>query len=155
MLSNPLPSTKRRVSGMALIVAIVATGSYAAWAAQPPSGHAENAHGKLLAADPSIPGISSITSADILTPPGYPAGISKSQPGYVVLELLVAVDGTVKEVRVVKSTPVGVFDEVSKKAALQWRFNAARTTHGKKVEGWVRVPVEFAPHEPTENPKAG
>ena len=35
------------------------------------------------------------------------------------------------------------------------RFNAARTTQGKKVEGWVPVPVEFAPHEPTESPKAG
>lgn len=159
MLSKPLPGTKKRVSGMALVLALVATGSYGAWASQPASptasGHAKNAQGKLSSADPSMPGVGSITSADILTPPDYPAGISKSQPGYVVLELLVAVDGTVKEVRVVKSTPVGVFDEVSKKAAMQWRFNAARTTEGKKVEGWVRVPVEFAPHEPTEGAKAG
>ena len=28
-------------------------------------------------------------------------------------------------------------------------------TQGKKVEGRVPVPVEFAPHEPTESPKAG
>lgn len=159
MLSNPLPGSTRRVSGMALILALVATGSYAAWAGQPATATtpapAASAHGKPSATAASIPGVASITSADILTPPDYPAGISKSQPGYVVLELLVAVDGTVKEVRVVKSTPAGVFDEVSKKAALQWRFNAARTTLGKKVEGWVRVPVEFAPHDPAKSPKAG
>ena len=159
MLSNPLPGSTRRASGMALILALVATGSYTAWAAQPASSSAtvepSSAIEKRKAADASVPGIAIITSADILTPPDYPAGISKSQPGYVLLELLVAVDGTVKEVRVVKSTPVGVFDEVSKKAALQWRFNAARTTLGKKVEGWVRVPVEFAPHDPAKSPKAG
>lgn len=159
MLSKPLPGASRRVSGLALVVAIVATGSYAAWAAQPGSSPADvnaaSTHDKQSPAKTAMPGIGSITDADVLTPPGYPAGVSKNQPGHVLLEILVAVDGTVKDVRVIKSEPAGVFDEVTKDAALQWRFNAARTTQGKKVEGWVRVPVEFAPHEPAASPKAG
>ena len=159
MLSKPLPGTTRRVSGLVLIVAIVAAGSYTAWAAQPGSSPANvNATTSPAAPEtdkPAMPGVSSITDADVLTPPEYPAGVSKDQPGKLLLEILVGADGTVKDVRVVKSDPAGVFDDVTKKAALQWRFNTARTSEGKKVEGWVRVPVEFAPHEPVASPKAG
>ncbi len=159
MLSKPLPGAKRRVSGLALIAAIVATGSYAAWAAQPGSSsagvNAATTHAEKSPAITAMPGVSSITDADVLTAPDYPAGVSKNQPGHLLLEILVAADGTVKDVRVVTSEPAGVFDEVTRKAALQWRFNAARTTDGKKVEGWVRVPVEFAPREPDASPNAG
>jgi TonB family protein len=159
MLSNPLPGTARRVFGMALVLAMVASGSYAAWAAQPvaalASGNEPTAREKPAPTRDTAPGVGSITDADVLTPPDYPAGVSKDQPGHVLLEVLVAADGTVKEARVVKSEPAGVFDDMTIQAALKWRFNTARNTQGNKVEGWVRVPVEFSPQEPVANSKAG
>ena len=164
MLKQPLPGVQRRVSGLLLIAAMVATGSYTAWAAQPGAsssaahkvGHnpgksediaapirhsgAENA-----VTEPSIPAVSRITDADILTPPVYPADAKgKRQSGKVLLQLRVGSDGAVKEVKVVSSAPAGVFDEVSVEAASKWHFTpGSRTSTGEKVEGWVQVPVEF------------
>ncbi len=159
MLSNPLPGAARRISGTALVFALIASGSYAAWAAQPvapsASDKAAGTQENQVPTAASMPGVGSITNADILSPPDYPKGVSTDQSGHVLLELLVATDGTVKEARIVKSEPAGVFDEVTKQAALRWRFNTGRTTEGKKVEGWVRVPVEFAPHAPAASSKAG
>jgi TonB family protein len=42
-----------------------------------------------------------------------------------------------------QSTPEGVFDAATVKAARNWRFDGAQLD-GKPVEGWIRVPVDFA-----------
>ena len=73
------------------------------------------------------------------------AGLS----GKVMLKLLVAVDGSVKQVQVESSEPAGVFDQAAVDAASKWHFsNGSRDSDGKPVEGWVRVPVQFAPEQP-------
>lgn len=140
MLKQPLPGVQRRVSGLLLIAAMVATGSYTAWAAQPGASAASKAPAK-----PSIPLLTAITDADTLTSPTYPPdALTKRLSGKVVLQVLVGVDGAVKEVKVVSSTPAGVFDQVSIEAASKWHFTpASRTSTGEKVEGWVQVPVQF------------
>jgi TonB family protein len=145
MLRKPLPGTLRRRTGLILVAAMVVSGSYAAWAAQP---------GKSAPATP-MPAVSSITDADVLTPPAWPEGVAKDRTGNVWLNLLVAADGRVIQVKVESSNPAGVFDAAAVAAASQWRFNTARDNLGKKVQGWVRVPVQFAPHEPPATPPAG
>lgn len=151
MLKHPLPGTTRRLSGAVLIAIVVATGSYAAWAAQPakivPSASTAPA---------ALPVVTRITEADSLALPLYPeaakaAGVS----GLVMLDVLVAVDGNVKQVKIESSKPAGVFDQAAIDAARQWHFsNDSRDSNGKPVEGWVRVPVQFEPHSP-DSPASG
>ncbi|MEP6634436.1 MAG: TonB family protein [Luteimonas sp.] len=85
--------------------------------------------------------------------PSYPAdATAKKQGGYVLLHLLVGIDGSVKDVRVVASQPKGVFDAVSVEAAKKWKLQPA-IKGGKPVEGWMQVPIEFDPNaEPSSQP---
>jgi len=84
-----------------------------------------------------------------MPPPRYPADAAAAgQSGRVVLRLLVATDGRVKDVVVERSEPVGVFDAATVEAARQWIL-APAVEDGVPVEGWVRVPVDFeAPSAP-------
>jgi TonB family protein len=134
MLKQPLPSRTRRFSGAVVVVALMTVGAMAAWAAQP------SAPAAAPAAAPAVP-LTSITEADDLTAPPYPAELVKVS-GNVVLELLVGVDGTVKDVKVVSSEPAGLFDAASIEAARKWKI-APRMENGVAVEGWVRVPIAF------------
>lgn len=81
-------------------------------------------------------------------PPRYPAeAFAAGQTGRVVLKVLVAVDGSVKDAVVEQSVPEGVFDAATLEAARQWRFEPSQVD-GKPVEGWVRVPVDYAMDAP-------
>lgn len=93
---------------------------------------------QIIANDSSTPAVK--------TPaPRYPAdALAKKIGGGVTLHLLVGVDGKVKNVRVVGSTPRGVFEEVSVEAAKQWTLQPPMQD-GKAVEGWVEVPIAFEP----------
>ena len=156
MLKRPLPARARRVTGATAIAMLMAIGSYAAWAAQPatpaqpapaapPAPAATPAQpATAQAASPAAP-LVQINDGDDLTPPAYPLSAIKIS-GLVVLELLVGVDGNVKDVKVVRSEPAGVFDASTIAAARQWHITPARE-NGKPVEGWVRVPVNFRPDD--------
>lgn len=75
--------------------------------------------------------------------PTYPqAALRRRQQGYVVLEITVAPTGEVIGARVVDSSPPGVFDSVSLKAASQARFQPA-TADGEPVETTGRYTVQF------------
>ena len=141
MLKQALPSPRRRRIAAALIASILALACVAAWAAQP-------AEPKPTAAKP----LQVVTDDDVLTQPKYPAqAIANGVSGMVWLEVLVGVDGVPREIKVVKSTPEGVFDTQAVDAARQWRFNAGRNgARGEKVEGWIRVPVKFTADAPAE-----
>lgn len=91
----------------------------------------------------TMPFVTKITAADQLSRPAIPPG-AEGIDGKVVLNVLVGADGAVKEVKVERATPAGLFDAEAIKAAYQWKFSpASRSSDGKKVEGWVRVPVHF------------
>ena len=141
MLKQALPSPRRRRVATALIASMLAVASVAAWAAQP-------AEPTPTAARP----LQVVTDDDVLTQPKYPAqAIANGVSGMVWLEVLVGVDGVPREIKVVKSTPEGVFDKQAVDAARQWRFNAGRNgARGEKVEGWIRVPVKFTADAPSE-----
>lgn len=77
--------------------------------------------------------------------PKYPAeALANKQRGQVLLHLLVATDGSVKDARVIDSDPEGVFDAASIEAAKQWRLQPP-IKDGKPVEGWLQVPITFEP----------
>jgi TonB family protein len=146
MLKHPLPGPLRRASGLMLIAAMVTTGTFAAWAAQPggSSTVGETKETVAAASTPATP-----VTADALTPPHYPEeALAKHLGGKVVIQLRVGVDGNVKDVKVVSSKPAGVFDQAALQAVSKWQFNPAKDAHGNNVEGWVRVPVTFEPNEP-------
>ena len=76
-------------------------------------------------------------------PPAYPLRARRrGYQGTVLLEVLVARDGTVALVRLVRSSGAEILDTAAKKGVKKWLFHP-----GKKgdevVEMWVRVPIRF------------
>ena len=137
MLKKPLPGMLRQTSGFLLVAAMVLTGSYTAWAAQPATIRHDARHST------AVPATTEVSAVGELAPPSYPAGaVANRITGRVVLRLLVGADGSVKTVKVESSKPGGVFDKVAVVAASKWKFHP-RTSHGMAVENWVRVPVDF------------
>ena len=137
MLKAPLPARARKSAGSLLLVALLAGTTWAAWAAQPAT--APKAAKKAAATTEAQP-LQRIDTNDSVPPPAYPAGEKRS--GKVELELLVAVDGSVKDVKVVKSEPAGVFDQASIEAARKWHVSPS-LKDGHPIESWIRVPIEF------------
>ncbi|WP_226469090.1 TonB family protein [Luteimonas panaciterrae] len=133
MLKRPTPTVRRSLSGMAFVSMLAAGGAFAAWASQPAD--------KTKAA-PAVTQSTDVRATQS-TPPLYPKdAAAKHVSGQVLLHVLVATDGSVKDVRVKKSDPPGVFDVNTIAAAKQWKFTP-KTVKGKPVEGWVQVPVTF------------
>jgi len=62
--------------------------------------------------------------------------------GWVSAKLLVTRSGRVVEVKIVSSSPRGVFDEAVKRAVRAWVFTPARY-RGRTVECWCRQTFEF------------
>jgi protein TonB len=90
--------------------------------------------------------LTSIKQVDYsLPPPAYPQG--ETREGSVKIELLVGADGKVKDVTVLESTPKGVFDAVTRTAAMQWRVKPAMQD-GHPIEGRVRTQVDFRMDDP-------
>jgi len=85
-----------------------------------------------------------LPEAIVRVPPTYPpdareAGIQ----GTVEVQALVLRDGTVADVRIVKSIPP--LDSAAAAAVRQWRFKPAMAS-GQPVAAWVEVPVRFTLH---------
>lgn len=111
---------------------------------KPPESGARPSTGGLASADhgpvPAVSGTANVTPA----PPYPPEALAGKVRGRVLLHLLVATNGSVKDVRVVESEPQGVFDAISVKAARKWTLQP-RMKDGQPVEGWLQVPVTFSP----------
>ncbi|MGC1549750.1 MAG: energy transducer TonB, partial [Rhodanobacter sp.] len=76
--------------------------------------------------------------------PSYPPqALRQRHEGTVTLLVLVAIDGSVKDVKVEQSSGYRELDRAAMDAVRRWRFNA-ETKNGKKVEGYARVPVNFS-----------
>ncbi|NOX75489.1 MAG: energy transducer TonB [Gammaproteobacteria bacterium] len=73
----------------------------------------------------------------------YPARAkSKEIEGYVVISLLIGVDGKVEMVKVIEASPQGVFDDAALRSVSKWQFSPARY-EGKAVETWANQTVRF------------
>ena len=89
---------------------------------------------------------STITPARARTraPPRYPAAARKSgTTGTVTLQIHVDEHGAVTDVRVVDSTPAGLFDDAAIEAARRFTFDPAVTADGGPVASWVRQTIRF------------
>jgi len=75
--------------------------------------------------------------------PEYPSRArKKGTTGLVRLSLLVGVDGRVRDVRVLESSPPGVFDDAAVAAVRQWTY-APATYEGQPVATRVTQPIDF------------
>ncbi len=73
--------------------------------------------------------------------PVYPVEARKEGiEGVVLLKALIAPDGRIKDVKVLKS--ISVLDSSAVNAVKQWRFTAI-TSHGKPVYVWMIIPIRF------------
>lgn len=76
-------------------------------------------------------------------PMTYPADAkTDGVEGYVTLSLLIGESGEIQDVRVLESTPSGVFDEVAVEGIRQWEFTPA-TYQGEPVTVWARQTIRF------------
>jgi protein TonB len=89
--------------------------------------------------------VAELPEAITKVPPHYPeaARAAKAQ-GMVMVQALVKTDGSVGDVRVVKSVPG--LDEAAMACVRQWKFKPALGGDGKPVAVWVGVPVSFTLH---------
>ncbi len=74
----------------------------------------------------------------------YPKSAKKrGVQGFVVLSLLIDVDGSVDKVQVLESSPVGVFDEAAVAGIKSWRFAPAQY-QGAPVKAWAKQNIRFS-----------
>lgn len=130
MPEPPRPAPRRLLAALAAAVLVAAGGC----ATQPPQS-AQAAAGAPPDADP-LP-------ANFLPAPPFPQqALASGTSGRVVLRLLVATDGSVRDAVIEESTPPGVFDAVTLEAVREWTVRPG-VEDGRPVEGWMRVPVDF------------
>ena len=71
-----------------------------------------------------------------------PRAKNKEIEGYVVLSLLIGTDGSVQKVKVIESSPPGVFDDAALRSVRSWVFEPARYK-GQPVETWANQTISF------------
>ncbi len=77
------------------------------------------------------------------TKPSYPPRALRSGvEGIVTVEFTIAVDGSVKDPKIIKSDPPKIFDRSVLKAIKKWKFNP-ETVDGKTVERRARQDIHF------------
>lgn len=73
----------------------------------------------------------------------YPPSAKKNGvKGYVVLSVLVEMDGSVNQVQVLESSPSGIFDAAALQGMRAWHFEPAKYK-GDKVRVWAKQKIRF------------
>jgi len=73
----------------------------------------------------------------------YPPSAAKKRiKGYVVVNLLIAKDGSVELAKVIASSPAGIFDQAALRGVRSWRFAPAKYK-GNPVKVWAKQKVRF------------
>src|SRR5690606_24490258 len=146
MLKQPLPTRRRRVLGSAIAAMLSLSVGYAAWAAQPQDA----------ATKPADAGPHALQQAEVnaesrgLNPPDYPAeALKEGVVGTTVLVVDVDAEGGVSGLKIDRSSGDPRLDSAALEAASRWKFKP-EIKGGKPVAGQVRVPVQFAMHEPSQ-----
>lgn len=77
------------------------------------------------------------------SPMQYPeSAMKKKIKGYVVVNLLIDIDGSIEAAKVLQSSPPGVFDAAALSGIRSWRF-APGKYQGKPVKVWAKQKVRF------------
>jgi protein TonB len=76
-------------------------------------------------------------------PPAYPqAAVARGLEGTVLVRVLIAPDGTTREVVLHRSSGAALLDRAALEAVRHWAFMPA-AVGGRAVPAWVEVPVRF------------
>ncbi len=77
------------------------------------------------------------------SPMQYPESAMKKRiKGYVVVNLLIDVDGSIEAAKILQSSPPGVFDAAALSGIRSWRF-APGKYQGRPVKVWAKQKVRF------------
>ncbi|HEY0232176.1 MAG TPA: TonB family protein [Dokdonella sp.] len=137
MLKQPLPTRARRASGIAVVAAAIACGSFASWAAQPARPEA--------GATVSDSAASEDVSFRRMLPPAYPpSAVVARISGNVMLNVHVDAQGNPESAAVdsVEPPEAAMLSDAAIAAVMRWKFNPA-LRDGVAVADDVQVPVEF------------
>jgi protein TonB len=89
------------------------------------------------------PGVIPPELIDRVDPRFPPAARHVRAEGEVQLQLLIGIDGSVEQVRILKVDRPGLgFEKASEDAVRQWRYRPA-TSDGVKVRMWVAIRIPF------------
>lgn len=136
MLSSNRNTPVRHHLGALLAASLALSAAALAWAGQPGAAPADPADAA------SVNEIG--PSYRSLSPPSYPStAYAAGEEGKVLLKVLVAVDGSAKQLEVAEASLPGAFDDAALAAVRKWKFNPA-TRDGQPVEAWVQVPICFS-----------
>lgn len=130
------------MTGQVLVMGLCVGMGTVAWASQGGAGA-----GPSISAEPAV--LANAAAGDVdaealtTAPPTYPkAAFDQGLSGKVVLRVEVDASGKVGNVRVLSSTPAGVFDAASVAAAKEWTFAPARR-NGTAVASALKIPMTF------------
>lgn len=77
------------------------------------------------------------------TKPVFPSkATSENITGKVTFKFLVDSDGMVKEVEILSAEPTGIFEDATRNAVMQWRFQPAKVK-GTPVACWCQTAITF------------
>ncbi len=130
------------MTGQVLVMGLCVGMGTVAWASQGGTGAGPSPHAGPAALANAAAGDGD-AEALTTTPPTYPkAAFDQGLSGKVVLRVEVDASGKVGNVRVLSSTPAGVFDAASVAAAKGWTFKPARR-NGTAVASALKIPMTF------------
>jgi beta-lactamase regulating signal transducer with metallopeptidase domain len=164
LLKKPIPAPARRALATACIVALIATGSIASWAAQPGAAQtaADAANTSIQLGELENIAPSENISYRRMSPPKYPNEAVKAHIGAKVrLKVLIGMDGAAQSVDVEeldliypKTARAGIdeaaistaFARASIDAAKVWTYNPG-WKEGKPYAGYAIVPIDYSVRE--------
>jgi len=132
----PLPDLGAMLGGLAMNIPEFASGDFA--------GDGSNILGD-VAADAAMSEGTVDSKPRVISrgPLEYPSSAAKKRiKGYVIVNLLIAKDGTVELAKVIASSPAGVFDQAALRGVRSWRFAPAKYK-GNPVKVWAKQKVRF------------
>jgi protein TonB len=89
------------------------------------------------------PGVDPPVRLHVVKPQYPPVARRTKASGEVELQALIGTDGTVEEIKIIRSTRQGVgFEDAASDAVREWRYRPA-TKNGVKVRMWVTIRVPF------------
>lgn len=92
---------------------------------------------------PVAPDIATNLVPTLKTKPSYPPRALRSGvEGIVTVEFTIAIDGSVKDAKIIRSNPPKIFDRSVLKAITKWKFNP-EVVDGKAVEKRARQDIHF------------
>jgi TonB family protein len=125
----------RRRSGYLALTALLGGGALVAQAAAPQAG---------IAARATTEAARQAEVVQRMPPPRYPAdAIKNKHEGEVILDILVATDGSPKAIKINRSSGHSELDRAALEAATRWSYSPAMED-GQASEGWAEVPITFS-----------